>query len=90
MNKRDLLRSLVMATIGWAVGILVCLAESMFCDTAYGGPFTIVASIALKLVFTGLAVSAAWLMGLVLLVPGIRELWTRIGYWPLLPPPNSD
>ena len=41
-------------------------------------------SFIMKFVFAGLAVGAALLVGLVLLIPGLRELWRRVGFWSLL------
>lgn len=84
MTMGEIGRRFIQAIVGFAVGWIVCLVESLLCDTAYGGPFTILASWATKFFFTGLAVGAAFLTGLVLLIPGIRELWRRVGYWSLL------
>ena len=35
-------------------------------------------------VFSSLAVGAALLIGLFLLIPGVRDLWRRVGCWSLL------
>ena len=35
-------------------------------------------------VYTGLAVGVSLLAGLLLLIPGIRDLWRGVGYWSLL------
>ena len=84
MNMRGFIRRFVKAIVGFAVGWLVLFVESMLCETAYGGPFTILVSFVMKFVFTGIAVCAALLVGLVLLIPGIRDLWRRLGFWSLL------
>ena len=81
MTTRDFIRRFVQAIVGFAVGWLVCFVESMLCETAYGGPFTTFVSFVMKFVFTGFAVGAALLVGLVLLIPGIRDLWKRVGLW---------
>ena len=84
MNARYFIRRFVQAIVGFAVGWLVIFIESMLCETAYGGPFTILVSFLLKFVFTALAVGAALLVGMVLLIPGVRDLWQRVGFWSLL------
>ena len=35
-------------------------------------------------VFSGIAVGAALLVGLFLLIPGVRDVWRRAGHWSLL------
>ena len=84
MTAPEIFRRLVLAIAGFAVGWLVIFVESMFCETAYGGPFTILASFAMKFFFAGLATGAALLLGLVLLAPGIRDVWRRVGFWSLV------
>jgi len=56
----------------------------MICETAWGGPFTILVSFILKFVFAALAVAVALAIGLLLLIPGVRDVWRRVGYWSLL------
>lgn len=80
---RAITRRLILALVGFVLGWLVIFVESMICETAYGGPFTILLSFVMKFVFTGLAVGAALLVGLLLLIPGVRDLWWRVGYWSL-------
>ncbi len=80
----EIIRRFFLAALGFAVGWLVIFVESMLCETAYGGPFTIVVSFIMKFVFTAMAVNASLLAGLVLLLPGVRDLWRRIGSWSLL------
>jgi len=80
----NIIRRLVQALIGFAVGWLVCMVEYAFCGTAYGGPFTILMLPVMAFVLSGLAVGAALLVGLVLLIPGVRDLWSRTGYWSIL------
>ena len=84
MSMGDIIQRFIQAALAFAVVWLVCFVESMICETAYGGPFTILVSFVLKFIFAGLAVSAAFLVGLLLLIPGIRDLWRRINYWSLL------
>lgn len=84
MFGRVIIRRLIQAGVAFAVVWLVCLVESMLCETAWGGPFTILMSFILKFVFAGLAVAVALVLGLLLLIPGVRDLWRRIGYWSLL------
>jgi hypothetical protein len=60
------------------------MVEMAFCATAYGGPFTVLMLPVMAFVLSGLAVGAAVLVGLVLLIPGIRDLWRRVGYWSIL------
>ena len=84
MTKRDIIARITFTIVGFVVGWWVCIVESMLCETAYGGPFTIFASFVMKFVFTGVAVGAALLLGRVLIFPGISEIWWRIGYWKLL------
>jgi len=74
----------MMASVAYGVVLLVCFVESMYCETAWGGPFTILISITLKFVFAGLAVAVALVAGLLLLIPGVRDLWRRAGYCSLL------
>ena len=80
MTKREIIRRLVQAAAAFAVGWLVTFVESMLCETAYGGPFTILVSVVMKFVCTGLAVGASVMLGLVLLLPRIRELWRCVGF----------
>jgi hypothetical protein len=84
MTSPEIFRRLVQAIAGFAVGWVVIFVESMVCETAYGGPFTILASLAMKFFFAGLATGAAFLLGLVLLTPGIRDVWRRVGFWSLV------
>jgi hypothetical protein len=84
MTAPDILRRLAQAAAGFTVGWLVIFVESMLCETAFGGPFTILVSLGLKLFFAGMATLAALLLGLVLLAPGIRDVWSRLGFWSLL------
>jgi len=84
MVGSNIFRRVVQAIVGFAVGWLVIFVESMLCETAYGGPFTILVSFVMKFFFAGLATSAAFLIGLVLLTPGIRDFWRRLGFWSLL------
>jgi hypothetical protein len=83
-DRSKILRRVVQAIAGLAVGWLVIFVESMLCETAYGGPFTILLSFIMKFFFAGLATGAAFLVGVVLLVPGIRDFWRRLGFWSLL------
>ena len=83
MTVPKILRRLVQAIAGFAAGWIVIFVESMVCETAYGGPFTILMSLVMKFFFAGLATGAALLLGLVLLAPGVRDLWQRIGFWSL-------
>ncbi len=80
----EIIRRFILAIVGFAVGALVCVVEMGICETAYGGPFTIMVSFILKFAFTGLAVSVSLLGGLILFLPGIRALWRRIGFWSLV------
>lgn len=84
MTEFKILRRVVQAIAGFAVGWLVIFVESMVCESAYGGPFTILVSFVMKFFFAGLATSAAFLLGLVLLTPGVRDFWRRLGFWSLL------
>ena len=84
MTAPNILRRVVQATAGFAVGFLVIFVESMLCETAYGGPVTILVSFVMKFFFAGIATSAAFLLGLVLLTPGVRDFWRRLGFWSLL------
>src|SRR5258706_12649926 len=78
------MRRLVQALIGLVIGWLVCMVEYAFCATAWGGPFTILMLPVMAFVLSALAVGAALLVGLVLLIPGFRNLWMRTGYWSIL------
>ncbi len=69
---------------GFAACWIVVFVESMFCETAYGGPFTIIVSLVVKTAFAAAAVGSALLIGRVLLVPSVRNMWRRTGYWSLL------
>ena len=84
MSGRETIRRFIQAGVAFAVCWLVCFVESMLCETAYGGPFTILVSFILKFIFAGLAVGVAVVVGLLLLIPGVRDLWHRVGYWALL------
>ena len=84
MATREFIGRLIQAVLGFAAGGLVCFVESMLCETAYGGPFTILLSHAMKLAFTAFAVGVALLVGFVLLIQGVRDLWRRFGLWSLL------
>jgi hypothetical protein len=81
---RKFIRRPVLALIGFAVGWLVAFIEGSLCYTAYGGPFTVLMSFVMEFVFSGVAVGMALLVGLILLTPGVRDLWRRIGYWSLI------
>jgi len=78
------MRRLVQALIGLVIGWLVCMVEYAFCATAYGGPFTILMLPIMAFVLSILAVGAALVVGLVLLIPSVRDLWSRTGYWSIL------
>lgn len=84
MAGRTITRSCIQAVIAFAVVWLVCFVESMIYETAWGGPFTILVSFILKFVFAGTAVGVAFIAGFLLLIPGVRDLWRRVGYWGLL------
>lgn len=84
MSGRTIIRRFIHAAVAYAVVWLVCFVESMICETAWGGPFTILVSFILKFVFAGLAVTVALAADLLLLIPGVRDLWRRVGYWSLL------
>lgn len=81
----DYFRRLVQAIAGFGVGWLVCFVESMFCGTAFGGPFTVLASFVLNFVFAGIVTGVSLWVGLILLIPRVADVWRRIGYWCLLP-----
>ncbi len=81
---RGITRRLALALIGFAVGWLVCLVEAAYYYTAYGGPFTILLLVLMLFVLAGLAVGVSSLAGLLLLIPGVRDLWRGVGYWSLL------
>jgi hypothetical protein len=83
MSRRDISSRTIRIIAGFAVGWWVCFVESMLCETAYGGPFTILASLVIKFFFTSFAVGAALLLGRVFVIPGIHYFWWRIGYWRL-------
>ena len=74
----------IQALLGFVAGWLVCLVEAAVYYSAYGGAFTVFMLCLMLLAFSGLAVGASLLLGLVLLIPGVRDLWRRIGYWSLL------
>jgi len=84
MSGRAIIRRFIQAAVAYAVVWLVCFVESMICETAWGGPFTILVSFILKFVFAGVAVGVAFVVGFLLLIPGVRDLWRRVGYWALL------
>ena len=84
MTKRNIIARTILTIGGFAVGWCVCFVESMLCETAYGGPFTIIASFVMKFFITCIAVGTALLLGRVLMIPKIREVWWRIGYWRLV------
>lgn len=84
MSGRTIIRRLIQLAIAYAVVWSVCVVEFVICGTAYGGPFTILVAVILKSLFAGLAVVLALVIGLFLLIPGVRDLWTRLGYWSLL------
>jgi hypothetical protein len=81
---REIPRRLFQAIIGFAVGWLVCFVEAACCYSAYGGPFTVLMLFLMLFVFAGLAVGVSWLGGLLLLIPGVRDLWRGVGWWSLL------
>ena len=84
MISRDIIKRSILAFAGFLVGWSVCFIESMLCETAYGGPFTIIASFVMKSFFVGLAVGAALLLGRILLIRQLGGFWRRIGFWKLL------
>jgi hypothetical protein len=84
MTAPPIFRRRILAIAGFMAGWLVIFIESILCETAYGGPFTILVSFAMKFFFAGLATGAALLLGLVLLAPGIRDVWRRVGFWSLV------
>jgi hypothetical protein len=84
ISGSTVIRRVVQAGVAFAIGWVVCFVESMSCETAWGGPFTILVSFILKFVFAGLAVGLALVVGLLLLIPGVRDLWQRVGCWSLL------
>jgi hypothetical protein len=84
MSGRAIIRRYIQAGVAYAVVWLACFVESTICETAWGGPFTVLVSFILKFVFAGLAVTVALAIGLLLLIPGIRDLWRRVGDWSLL------
>jgi len=84
MLQRSILSRLIQAAIAYAVVWLVCFVESMICETAWGGPFTILVSFILKFVFAGFAVVVALVIGILMLITGVRAVWMRVGYWSLL------
>lgn len=75
---------LIKAAVALVFVWFVCFVESMICETSYGGPFTILMSFVFKSVCAGFAVGSSVLLGLLLLIPRINDLWRRIGYWSLL------
>jgi hypothetical protein len=64
----------------WAV----ILVETMTCDTAWGGIFTIVADMVIKTVIAAAVAVGTLILGLLLHLPSVREWWQRIGYRSLL------
>jgi hypothetical protein len=84
MAMSNFTRRFIQALVAFVVVWLVCFVESMICETAFGGPFTILVSFVLKFVFAGLAVGIAMLVGLVFFIPVVREAWRRVGYCSLL------
>ena len=81
---REITRRLILAAIGFAVGWLVCFVEAACCYSAYGGPFTVLMLFLMLFVFAGLAVGLSLLAGLLLVIPGVRDLWRGVGLWSLL------
>jgi len=81
---RKTTRRLTLALIGFAAGWLVCFVEAASCYSAYGGPFTVLMLFLMLFVFAGLAVGVSLLAGLLLLIPGVRDLWRGVGLWSLL------
>lgn len=77
-------RQFFQAAVAQAVVWLICFAESMICDTAWGGPLTILMDFILKSALGILAVAIAWAMSLLLFFPRVRSLWQRIGHRILL------
>lgn len=77
-------RRLALALIGFAAGWTVCFVEAACYCTAYGGPFTVLVLFLMLFVFVGLAVGVSSLVGLLLRMPGVRDLWQGVGCWSLL------
>src|SRR5882757_3666370 len=84
MSGHEIIRRSIQAVVAFVVCWVVCFVESMLCETAYGGPFTILVSFILKFAYAGLAVGIALVVGFLLLIPGIRNLWRGVGGWSLL------
>jgi SNF family Na+-dependent transporter len=81
---RKFTRRTILALIGFAVGWLVCFVEAACCYSAYGGPFTVLMLFLMLFVFAGLAVGISLLAGLLLRIPGVRDLWRGVEDWSLL------
>src|SRR5579863_7202271 len=81
MSRRAITRRFIQAAVAYAVVWLVCFVESVICESAWGGPFTVFVSFLLKFV---IAVMIAVAFGLLLLIPKVRDLWRRVGHRSLL------
>ena len=78
----------VKTLIGFAVGWLAYVVEDLFYTTAYGGPFAVFTGLLLlpfvAAIFSGIFVMAARLIGLLLTLPKVRDVWRITGYWGIL------
>ncbi len=71
---------LLHAMLGFGIGWLVCLAEYFFTATAWGGHFTILMIPIAAAVVSALSVFVAALLGLLLLLPMIKNFWAGVSY----------
>jgi hypothetical protein len=66
--------------IGFGVGWIVSLVEYAFCSTAFGGTFTLLMIPVVAAALSILYVAAAWLVGLLLRLPKVRDVWALAGW----------
>jgi hypothetical protein len=86
--KGTVMKRLFYILIGFTVGWLVYVVEYLLCATAYGGPFTVFTSLLMLPliagILSGMFVAVAWLVGLLLTLPKVRDVWRFTGYWSIL------
>jgi hypothetical protein len=71
---------IVCALIGFGVGWLASFVEYLFTATAWGGPFTILMIPFAAAFISASSVVVAVLVGLLLRLPRIRDVWRLTGY----------
>jgi hypothetical protein len=70
--------------IAFGVGWFTRMLEDSFTTTAWGGPFTVLASWVIIVFLSAVYAVAAVLAGQLLRLPGLQDAWNRAGAWTLL------